>query len=185
MREIAQHIADALQNALRAGARRIEVFVEADISADVLRVKITDDGEGMDSMHALCAADPFSFAGRIHLGLPLFAAGAERSGGSFRVSSSPGHGTQLTAAYGLHHPDRPPLGKIAEAISCAFFCSPEVQFVLRLLLPGRAPQTLAFAVDQKTEPGCTADMDADLKEMDMACFMRTLKHHRDRYGHSF
>ncbi len=50
------------------------------------------------------------------LGLPLFAATAERSGGHLTIASQVGKGTTVTATFQRSHMDRPPLGDIGGSL---------------------------------------------------------------------
>src|SRR5512142_472911 len=71
LREIALHILDVLENALRAGAGVILVTVEEQPVEDSLRVEVEDDGPGLP-VSAEKAVDPFFREGkRTGLGLPL------------------------------------------------------------------------------------------------------------------
>ena len=71
------------------------------------------------------------------LGLPLFAAAAERTGGSLAVQSQPGLGTTVEAVLALDHPDRQPLGDMAGTLMVFLLAesAPDLHYVHRLILP--------------------------------------------------
>ena len=50
MEDISLHILDIAENALKAGATRIEIHVIEDIKNDLLKVQILDNGKGMDAV---------------------------------------------------------------------------------------------------------------------------------------
>lgn len=119
VRELALHVLDILQNAAEAGATRVDLRIEEDQPGDRLSITISDNGHGMDAATAAQATSPF-FTTRdtrhIGLGLPLFAAAAERADGSLTVQSQPGQGTTIRAGFQYFHPDRQPLGNLAATL---------------------------------------------------------------------
>jgi anti-sigma regulatory factor (Ser/Thr protein kinase) len=116
MRELSLHILDLLQNALEAGATRVEVDIQEDVVADRLTIRVRDNGRGMDAGTMSQAVDPF-FTTRttrhVGLGLPLLAAAARRCDGDLRLESAPERGTVVTATFRHSHLDRAPLGDMA------------------------------------------------------------------------
>jgi len=117
--ELSLHILDILQNGLEAGASRIELAIEEDISKDLLRITITDNGRGMDKVTLDRVRDPFfttRTTRRVGLGIPLFAATAECCNGSFTIESAPGEGTTIAATFQHSHIDRPPIGDMVTTL---------------------------------------------------------------------
>jgi len=116
MRELALHILDVVENALEAGASRVEVGIDEDMEADRMTISIRDNGRGMPADVVPRVLDPF-FTTRttrhVGLGLPLLAAAAQRCEGDLRVESWPGAGTSVTASFRHGHLDRAPLGNVA------------------------------------------------------------------------
>jgi hypothetical protein len=116
MRELSLHILDLLQNSLEAGATRLDVSIEEDLTADRLTIEVRDNGRGMSTATARAALNPF-FTTRttrhVGLGLPLLAAAAKRCDGELAVDSQPGAGTVVSAAFRHSHIDRAPLGNMA------------------------------------------------------------------------
>ncbi len=119
MREIALHILDIVQNSVVANATRIEVDICEDIENDVIRTVITDNGCGMTKEFLEKVIDPFTTkrtTRKVGLGIPLFKAAAEMTGGSFDIKSEVNKGTVVTATFGYSHIDRQPLGDMAETM---------------------------------------------------------------------
>ena len=113
--ELSLHILDVLENAIEAGAARVELRIEEDLETDRLTIEVIDNGRGMDEKTLAHVLAPF-FTTRqtrhVGLGLPLFAAAAERCNGALRVESQVGQGTRVVATFQHSHIDRAPLGDI-------------------------------------------------------------------------
>ena len=126
------HILDIAENSLRAGASLIRIGIIADVAADKLTVTIVDNGSGMSKEMLDRVRSPFATTRttrKVGLGIPLFAAGCEATGGQLNIDSALGAGTTLSAVYGYSHIDRPPLGSIAETIAALVLANPEIDFV--------------------------------------------------------
>jgi anti-sigma regulatory factor (Ser/Thr protein kinase) len=113
MRELALHILDIVENAIDADAQHIDLSIVENLDEDRLQIIVQDDGRGMDAETASRVRDPF-FTTRttrhVGLGIPLFAAAAERCAGKLDIQSVPGQGTIITATFRHSHIDRAPLG---------------------------------------------------------------------------
>ena len=135
------HILDVAQNSISAGAKNIYVGIDEDTARDTLSITINDDGCGMTPEFLEKVTDPFTTTRktrRVGLGLPLFKAAAEMTGGSFEIQSAVGAGTKLTAVFGLSHIDRMPLGDIATTVMQLVMAAPETDFVYRRSKDGEA-----------------------------------------------
>lgn len=139
MRELSLHILDLLENALQAGASRVELAILEDLEGDELAIVVRDNGRGMDQQTLQQAVDPF-FTTRttrhVGLGLPLLAAAARRCEGNIVVESATSQGTEVRAAFRHSHLDRAPLGKMADTL-LAFLLykdgsAPELQYQHRV-----------------------------------------------------
>lgn len=120
MRDISLHVLDIMQNSTAAKASLIKVSILVEPETGMLEVVIEDNGCGMDSVLLARVTDPFSTTRttrKVGLGIPLFKASAEQSGGSFNITSYKGVGTAVTAIYMIDHIDRPPLGDMAGIIT--------------------------------------------------------------------
>ncbi len=116
MRELSLHVLDALENSVEAGATRLELLIKEDLKKDVLAIVIRDNGRGMSKEFVQQVLNPFVTTRKtrhVGLGLPLFAAAAQRCNGDLRIESEPGVGTTVTATFQHSHMDRAPLGDIA------------------------------------------------------------------------
>ena len=85
-------LADAVQNAIEAGATRIEAVLEEDDEA--VRITVRDDGKGMDGATLARVWDPFftepgkHARRRVGLGLPLLRQMAEATGGEVSIDTA-------------------------------------------------------------------------------------------------
>jgi anti-sigma regulatory factor (Ser/Thr protein kinase) len=119
VREISLHILDLLQNAVEAGASRIEVRIEEDLEGDRFSVEISDNGRGMDRELIEKVLNPFCTTRQtrhVGLGLPLFSEAARRCEGDLSIRSEPGKGTEVKAVFRHSHIDRAPLGDMSSAL---------------------------------------------------------------------
>jgi hypothetical protein len=160
VRELSMHILDVLENALEAGATRMELSIDEDVAHDRLVIVVRDNGRGMDASTARRAVNPF-FTTRttrhVGLGLPLFAAAAERCEGGLAVESALGQGTVVTATFRHSHLDRAPLGKMADTL-------------LACLLSDRAGTRLVYQhrVDGRLFELDTADLQTELGDVPLS-----------------
>ncbi len=140
MRELSLHVLDVLQNSLEAGATRLELTIEEDLKADKLTITATDNGRGMDEAMVSRTLDPF-FTTRttrhVGLGLPLFAAAAERCEGKLTVESQVGVGTKVVATFRHSHIDRAPLGDIKGTLLGVLLAEHDVDLYYRHRVDGR------------------------------------------------
>jgi len=119
MRELSLHILDALQNSAEAGASRVKLTIEEDMTADRLTIIIEDNGRGMDAETMKKAVDPFyttRTTRHVGLGLPLFAAAAQQCNGDLTLESELGKGTSVKVVFQHSHIDRAPMGDICGSL---------------------------------------------------------------------
>lgn len=129
MEDLSLHILDIVENSIAASASRIEILIAEDTHQDQLCLQIKDNGQGMDADACKKALDPFfttRTTRRVGLGLPLLAQAAQDSGGKLEMTSEPGQGTTVKAIFQLSHPDRKPLGDIAETLRTILSGRPEL-----------------------------------------------------------
>jgi len=140
MRELSLHILDVVENSLQAGATRVELTIEEDLTADHLTVLVRDNGWGMSEEQLARIFDPF-FTTRttrhVGLGLPLFKAAAERCNGSLTIASELGSGTTLQATFQHSHIDRAPLGNLPAALMALVLSARECDLAYSHRLDGR------------------------------------------------
>jgi len=127
MEDLSLHILDIVENSIAASANRVRIVIAEDTRNDLLSLEIEDNGQGMDAAARQRALDPFFTSRttrRVGLGLPLLAQAARQSGGALEIDSEPGRGTTIKAGFQLSHPDRKPLGDIAETLRTILYeCS--------------------------------------------------------------
>ncbi len=134
MRELALHILDLIENAIRAGAARIEVCVDEQPGQDLLAISVEDDGPGLP-VPAQEALDPFfttKEGKKTGLGLALFRFRVEQAGGEVRLERSPLGGLAVRASMRLGHVDRSPLGDLASTLASVVCTNPGVELRSRL-----------------------------------------------------
>lgn len=140
MRELALHILDLIENALRALATTIVVTVAVDTREDQLRIAVDDNGPGL-AVPPDVALDPFyttKQGKRTGLGLSLFRAAAEQAGGRLALEKSALGGLAVSAVFTLSHVDRTPLGDLGESLGAIVLTRPDVDFRFRVCVDGAA-----------------------------------------------
>ncbi|MBC5647034.1 ATP-binding protein [Christensenella tenuis] len=139
MKEIALHIMDIVQNSITANATLIEVFLSVVRRDNTISVTIKDNGKGMSREMLAHVTSPFvttRTTRKVGLGISLFKAGAESSGGNFSIDSEEGKGTELTAVYVLDNIDRPPIGDFAGTMHSLIVCNPDLDFLIQVTIDG-------------------------------------------------
>ena len=103
MRDLSLHILDLVQNSVKAGASLVQVRIRDSAGDDAVVIEIADDGCGMDADLLARVTSPFTTTRttrRVGLGIPMFKANAEGSGGSFSIDSRVGEGTRVKGVFG-------------------------------------------------------------------------------------
>ena len=141
MRELSLHILDLAQNSLTANASRLDILVGVDHAKDRLTITLSDDGKGMSPEFVKNVVSPFTTTRttrKVGLGIPMFKANAELTGGSFDIWSQQGVGTRLTAEFVLSSIDRPPLGDLPATLISLVVSNPAFHFHLEYTVDGQA-----------------------------------------------
>ena len=136
MKELALHIMDIAENGIKAGAGTITMAVLQEGTPAVLKLRVKDDGKGMEKEELLRVEDPFYTSRttrRVGMGIPLLRQQAELAGGGFKISSSPGIGTEVEASFLKDHPDRQPLGDLEWCWMLLACVNPGIEWVLHLV----------------------------------------------------
>ena len=131
MEDLSLHVLDVTENALSAGASRIDVRIVEMTQEDLMELEIEDNGCGMDEQAAKRSLDPFCTTKpdkRVGLGLPLLSQAAEEAGGRMEIRTAPGEGTVVCATFQLSHPDLKPLGDMLRSVALLACAHPHVQF---------------------------------------------------------
>jgi anti-sigma regulatory factor (Ser/Thr protein kinase) len=129
--DLSLHVLDIAENAVTAGARRVDIRVTEDEKQDLLTIEVEDDGKGMDEGTLKKSTDPFftmRTGAKVGLGLPLLMQSAAECNGGLEVSSRPGHRTLVRATFRNSHIDRKPLGDMTQTLCALVSGHPEVRF---------------------------------------------------------
>ena len=132
MEDFSLHLLDVAENALAAGAGRIEISIFEQSKKNLMTIEIKDNGCGMDEQTVKRALDPFYTTKpdkRVGLGLPMLAQAAREAGGTLQVQTAPGRGTTVLASFKLSHPDLKPLGDMMATMATLGCSHPQVHFV--------------------------------------------------------
>jgi signal transduction histidine kinase len=129
--DLSLHVLDIAQNAVAAGASRIDIRVTDDEKKDVVTIEISDDGKGMDPEAMKKATDPFyttKKGWKVGLGLSLLAQAARECDGQLEVESAAECGTSVKATFRRSHIDRKPFGDMAQTLTALVAGHPQVRF---------------------------------------------------------
>ncbi len=139
MRDLSLHILDIVQNSIKAKASNISVYLtqkqDEKHQKNILELRISDNGIGMDRELLEEAEDPFVTTRdtrKVGLGLPLLKEAALKCDGEFKLSSQINVGTEVLATFSINHIDRLPIGEVGETMITLIQSSPQIRFVLNL-----------------------------------------------------
>ena len=141
MLELSMNILDIVENSIRAGASLVKISITENRKNDILRIEITDDGEGMEPDITEKALDPFYTSKdirKVGLGLPMLSHAAKITGGRFTIESEKGKGTSVMADFKYNHIDRQPLGDMPGSMAIIIAGNPLVDFVYTHLSDDRS-----------------------------------------------
>jgi len=136
MKELSLNILDITENSVKAGASLIGIALCETESK--LTITVTDNGCGMSEEILRSVTDPFyttRTTRRVGLGIPLFKAAAEQTGGGISISSKEAarypdsHGTVISATFYKDHNDFTPLGDVVSTVVTLIQGHPDVDFV--------------------------------------------------------
>ncbi len=135
MEDISLHLLDIVENSARAEARNVKIYIEINRQENRLKIRVEDDGHGMDEDMLINSQNPFfttkkDRVKKVGLGIPLFKQNAELCDGSFEMKSEINRGTVIYAEFRLDHIDRMPLGDIGDTLTAVIIGHPETDFQL-------------------------------------------------------
>lgn len=134
MKELSLHILDIVQNSIKAEAKNITVEIVESVGEDKLTITVIDDGCGMSEEFLARVRDPFTTTRttrKTGMGISLFEAAAQQTGGGLDIRSKLGEGTTLTVWFGLSSIDRAPLGDMAGTMETIIGGAPDIDYVYR------------------------------------------------------
>ncbi len=114
MRDLSLHLLDLAQNSITAGASLVTIRIRVDAQG-LLTMTLEDDGRGMSPELLARVTSPFATTRttrKVGLGIPMMKENAEKTGGSFQLTSEEGKGTCLTATLDTRNIDCLPLGDL-------------------------------------------------------------------------
>ncbi len=132
MLEISLHILDIVNNSVKAQASLISISVHEAIRENLLKISIEDNGCGMDADFLAQVLDPFRTTRttrKVGMGLSLFKAAAENTGGNLTISSEKNVGTKVDVQFVYDHIDRQPLGDMGETVLTLISGNTSIDFV--------------------------------------------------------
>lgn len=131
LNELSLNILDIVQNSIKANASAVHISVKICTDDNLLTIFIGDNGTGFDVLAYEKFVQEASLADNSISGhgIQLIKKSAEVSGGSFKISSTTGKGTELTAIYILNSPLRVPLGDICSTVEVLITCCTDVDFI--------------------------------------------------------
>mgnify|MGYP001014815909 CR=1 FL=1 len=141
MKELSLHVLDIAENSVKAGAALTEIELVESSEDKTLVIRIKDNGCGMDKEFLRQVTDPFTTTRttrKVGLGIPLFKAAAEMTGGCFDIASETGSGTIVTARFKTDHIDFMPVGDMAGTFVTLVRGHPERDFIYRREKDGRS-----------------------------------------------
>lgn len=124
---------DIAENSISANSKNITISVIEDSIADLLQMKIVDDGKGMSPEFLAQVIDPFTTTRttrRVGLGIPLLKEAAEACNGFLTIDSLPGVGTTLMVQFQRSHIDRMPMGDLVGTILHLAIANPQIHWIL-------------------------------------------------------
>ncbi|MCL3852315.1 ATP-binding protein [Parabacteroides sp. GYB001] len=127
MNTLTFHITDIASNSVRAGATRILLAISIDEDTETIR--IADNGCGMDAETVSRVTSPFyttRTTRKFGLGIPFLIQNAEQTGGSVKIISQPGEGTEVTACFNTSHIDCPPWGDLPGTVAMLITGNPGI-----------------------------------------------------------
>jgi anti-sigma regulatory factor (Ser/Thr protein kinase) len=133
MNEISLHILDIAGNSIDAGATSVRIDITESRLLNQLKVRISDNGCGMNPVVQKQAEDPF-FTTRttrnVGMGIPLLKYHVELCGGNFAIFSEEAKGTTVEAVFMLNHLDRQPVGSLSGITRILLMNEKGVEFIL-------------------------------------------------------
>ena len=119
MIELSLHLLDLMRNSIEAGASKVEITIDENLTEDRLRIEVVDNGRGLSEDQIAKVLDPFYTTRKtrhIGLGLPLLREACRRCEGDLEIHSKPGTGAKILATFRHSHIDRAPLGDMPSVL---------------------------------------------------------------------
>lgn len=130
METLSLHVQDVAENAIRAGARRVEIKIVESTRKDSLSIEISHDGPAYSALAQDEGRDSSTRAEAIRktgIGIYKLTGAAKGSGGEWSVGLSPKGDTRIRATFQLSHSDRAPLGQVEDVFQALVAGYPEIE----------------------------------------------------------
>jgi anti-sigma regulatory factor (Ser/Thr protein kinase) len=140
LRELTLHILDIATNSVSAGAKKISISIDENLTNDTLNISVADDGKGMDKEMVNLVTDPFITSRterKVGLGIPLLKYAAEACNGWFSIKSEVNKGTAVSVQFQHSHIDRMPLGDVANTLLMLELGTPEINWIFSVKKNGK------------------------------------------------
>lgn len=134
MLELSLHVLDIVNNSVKANATTIEIIIDERIKENILSVIVRDNGCGMDEDFLKTVTDPFKTTRttrKVGMGISLFQAAAETTGGNLSISSQKNVGTEVIATFTYDHIDRQPMGDMASTLQTLVSSNEDINFIYK------------------------------------------------------
>lgn len=134
MLELSLHVLDIVNNSVKANATTIEIIIDEQIKENILSVIVRDNGCGMDEDFLKTVTDPFKTTRttrKVGMGISLFQAAAEATGGNLSISSQKNVGTEVIATFTYDHIDRQPMGDMAATMQTLVSSNEDINFIYK------------------------------------------------------
>lgn len=131
MLELSLHVLDIVNNSVKAKADTIEIIIDEQVEKNILSVTIRDNGCGMDEEFLKTVTDPFKTTRttrKVGMGISLFQAAAEATGGNLTITSEKNVGTEVIATFTYNHIDRQPMGNMAATMQTLISSNEKINF---------------------------------------------------------
>ena len=130
LKELSLNVLDIAQNSIMANASLIEISILISTYENSLTITVKDNGDGFDTEKYREKIKTGELPqGKGGFGLLLFKNSAEKTGGTFCISSQKGTGTTVKASYILNSQSRMPLGDICETVKTLILCCKNIRIV--------------------------------------------------------
>ena len=126
MRDLSLHLLDLAQNSISAGASLVTIRITID-EKGWLTMVLKDDGKGMSPELLSRVTSPFATTRttrKVGLGIPMMMENAEKAGGSLKLESTEGVGTEMTVTMDTGNIDCLPLGDLSGTVLSLLMTNP-------------------------------------------------------------
>ena len=126
MRDLSLHLLDLAQNSITAGADLVTIRISVDTNG-WLEMVLKDDGKGMSPELLSRVTRPIATTRttrKVGLGIPMMMENAEKAGGSLKIQSEVGKGTEMTVTMDTGNIDCLPLGDLGGTLLSLILTNP-------------------------------------------------------------